>query len=133
MFDKKKKTKIKTKVLVVEDDSLLLQVLIEGLKSEGFEVVGEENGLKAVSHIEKFMPDVILLDLILPGLDGFAILKELKSNKETDKIPVIVVSNLSSISDVKAAKAVGAEEYFIKSNTQMDEIVKFIKSKHYGK
>jgi len=128
MFDKKKKKKI----LVVEDDALLSQVLNKSLIEEGFEVLIIENGLKAFDATKKFKPDIVLLDLILQGLDGFAVLKKLKSEKSTKKIPVVIISNLSAVSDVKSAQVLGAEMYFIKSNTQLEKIIKFVKSRLHG-
>lgn len=70
-----------------------------------------------------------MLDLILPGLDGFEILKQIRADKELKNIPVFVVSNLGSVSDVKSAKALAADEYFIKANTEVDSIIKAINKK----
>lgn len=128
MFDKKEKKK----VLIVEDDALLSQVLNKNLIDEGFELLIVENGLEVFDAAEKFKPDIILLDLILPGLDGFAVLKKLKSEESTKKIPVAIISNLSSASDVKSARVLGAETYFIKANIQLEKIIKFVKSKLHG-
>lgn len=126
MADKKKK------VLVVEDDALLLQVLGDKLLAEGYEILGVMNGLKVIAEVEKFNPDIILLDLILPGLDGFEVLKQLKEDTKTKNIPVAIISNLSEVSDVKSVRALGADEYFIKANTQLEKIVKYIKKKIHG-
>lgn len=123
MFEKKPKKK----VLIVEDDALLSQILMEEFEATGFKIASVSDGLKAFEVTREFKPDVILLDLILPGIDGFAILKSLKSEEETKDIPVVVISNLSSISDIKSTKALGAEEYFIKSNVMLKKIIDFIK------
>jgi DNA-binding response OmpR family regulator len=128
MFGAKKKAPGK-KVLIVEDDSLLAKVLSESFLTEKFQVATADNGLNVAEAVKIFSPDIILLDLIIPGLDGFAVLKQLKSDAKTKDIPVAVISNLGDVGDVKSTKALGADEYFIKSNTAMDKIVKYVKDK----
>lgn len=123
-FGSKKNTK---KVLVVEDDSLLSKILSEALRREKFKVAAVDNGLHVQETAELFSPDIILLDLIIPGLDGFAVLKGLKAGEKTKKIPVAVLSNLGDAGDVKSTMALGADRYFIKSNTEMEKIVQYIK------
>lgn len=127
MFGKKKKEA--RKVLIVEDDSLLLKVLSTGFIAEKFEVATVENGLEVMEAVKKFSPNIILLDLIIPGIDGFAVLKELKEDDDTKNIPVVIISNLGSEADIKATKALGADEYFIKANTELEKIINFIKAK----
>lgn len=122
----KKKSK---KILLVEDDALLAQVLATALKNENFEVVIIPDGLEALDTAGKIRPSLILLDLILPGIDGFAVLKELKEDNKTSDIPVVVISNLDSVSDIKSTKVLGADKYFLKADSNLDEIVKFVKSK----
>ena len=125
MFGKKSKGK----VMVVEDDALLSQVLSKGFVSEGFEVAVVGNGLEALDLVTKFKPGMIFLDLMLPGIDGFEVLKRLKEDDTTSQIPVVIMSNLDQVADVKSAKVLGAEEYFIKANTQLDKIIGFAKDR----
>ena len=125
----KKKNTSKKKILSIEDDALLAKVLLEGLMLEGYEAVNVNNGLVALDETKKIKPDLILLDLVLPGLDGFEVLKQLKADTETKKIPVMIVSNLGTLADIKSVRALGAEEYFIKANSEMDEIFKVIKKR----
>lgn len=127
LFGKKKA--VAKKVLIVEDDSLLLKVLSERFMKDNFEVATVENGLEALDVVKKFHPDIIMLDLIIPGIDGFAVLKQLKADTETKNIPVAVLSNLEEVGDVKSVKALGAEEYFIKANTEMKQIVEYAKKR----
>ncbi|PIT88702.1 MAG: response regulator [Candidatus Magasanikbacteria bacterium CG10_big_fil_rev_8_21_14_0_10_36_32] len=122
MFGKNKKIK---NVLIVEDDALLSQVLGKAFSAAGFDVTGLTEGINVVSTTKKIKPAAILLDLVLPGLDGFTVLKNLKSDKATASIPVIVISNLGEAADIKSVMALGAVEYFIKANTQMEKIIKF--------
>lgn len=117
------------KVLIVEDDALLSKVLSESFLAEKFEVAVVDNGLNVIESVRSFSPDVVLLDLIIPGLDGFGVLKELKSDKRTADIPVAVISNLGDVGDIKSTKALGADEYFIKSNTEMEKIINYVKKK----
>lgn len=127
MFGKNIATSKKAKlIMIIEDDALLAQVLEEEFIREKFDVISIADGSLALDAIKENHPDLILLDLILPGLDGFAILKHLKSDLKTKDIPVIVISNLQVESDVKSAKSLGAEEYLIKSNTAIEEIIKSV-------
>ena len=121
--------KVVKKVMVVEDDALLAQVLATTLKKENFEVIVVADGLEALETAKKMHPSIILLDLILSGIDGFEVLKKLKGESKTAHIPVAVISNLDSVSDVRSTKVLGAEKFFVKANTKLDEIVKFVKSK----
>lgn len=125
----KKKNTDKQKILSIEDDALLAKVLVEGLTLEGFEAINVNNGLIALEETKKIKPDLILLDLILPGLDGFEVLKQLKADNATKKIPVMIVSNLGTLADIKSVRALGAEEYFIKANSEMEEIFKIVKKR----
>jgi DNA-binding response OmpR family regulator len=126
LFSKKNKIK---KVLVVEDDAMLSMVLAESLKAEKFKVLVVADGSLVFDEVIKFLPNIILLDLILPGIDGFAVLKQLKDDTKTANIPVVVVSNLDQASDVKAVKALGADQYFLKATTKVDVIIDYVKDK----
>jgi len=117
------------KVLIVEDDALLAKVLSQGFLTEKFYVATVGNGLEVAEAAKNFSPDVILLDLILPGLDGFEVLKRLKANEQTKEIPVAIISNLEEAGDVKSTRALGAEQYFVKANTEMKAIIDYVKSK----
>lgn len=129
VFGGKKSVK---KVLIIEDDSLLSKVLSQVFLREKFKTIVVDNGLNVAEAVKDFSPDIILLDLVLPGLDGFAVLKQLKSDTKTEKIPVAVISNLGDEGDVKSTKALGADEYFIKANTEMEKIVRYVKNKLKG-
>ncbi len=121
------KQKNKKKVLIVEDDALLAQVLLDKFGREEFETMNVVNGLDVQAKTTQFKPAIILLDLILPGLDGFEVLKLLKADELTKNIPVVVISNLGEESDVRSAKALGAEDYFIKANISLDKLLEKVK------
>ena len=126
LFTKKGVTK---KILVVEDDAMLSMVLAESLKAVKFKVVVVTDGSLVFDEVIKFSPDLVLLDLILPGLDGFSVLKQLKDDSKTADIPVVVVSNLDSVSDVKSVKALGADQYFLKATTKIEVIIEYVKDR----
>jgi len=124
----KKNTSAK-RIVIVEDDALLLTVISDAFAREGYEIATVVNGLKVEETVSKFSPDCILLDLIIPGIDGFAVLKALKSKPETEKIPVVILSNLGDEGDIRSGKALGADEYFIKANIEMKKIVAYVKKR----
>lgn len=119
----------KRSVLLVEDDALLAGILTTRLKEEGIGVTIESNGLNVVALAAEQKPRMILLDLVIPGIDGFDVLRQLKAKDSTKDIPVIVISNLGQAADMKSAKALGAEEYFIKAQTELEQIVGYVKEK----
>ena len=112
------------KVLVVEDDVDLLNVLTDRLGVSNYEVMTAKDGEQAVSLILDKKPDLILLDLLLPKLDGFQVLERIRrypDNKISD-IKVIVLSNLWSDKDILRAQALKIDEYYVKANTNLDEV-----------
>jgi CheY-like chemotaxis protein len=113
-------------ILVVEDDQFLAKVYQTKLKKEGYNVFIALDGEEALSHIKKQKPALILLDLILPKMDGFEVLEKLKNDESTKKIPVIILSNLGQDDDIERGKKLGAEDYFVKANTSLAEILKKI-------
>lgn len=115
------------KILVIEDDKFLRELLVGKLKKEGYataEAVDGEGGLDAT---KKDPPHLIMLDLVLPGADGFEILQNLKNNPDSSKIPVIVLSNLGSREDIDRALSLGAKEFLVKAHHTPQEIVDTIK------
>ncbi|MFC1612248.1 PleD family two-component system response regulator [Patescibacteria group bacterium] len=125
IFGRNEKTK--QRILLVEDDKMLLKVLSKQLKKAGFEVIEIKNGLRVVGAAKKFLPQLILLDLILPGLDGFAVLKQLKADPVLKKIPVIVLSNLEEPADVKSARILGSTKYILKATANIKDIINEVK------
>jgi len=121
--------KKKKKILVVEDDALLAKALMASIEVEGFDALNVVNGLMVLDEVKRYQPNIILLDLMLPGLDGFEVLRQLKADDKTKSIPVFVISNLGGQSDIKSAKVLGAEEYFIKANSEIEKIIEKVKKK----
>lgn len=114
-------------ILIVEDDEVLLRALYLEFKGAGFNISSATDGETAIGVAERIKPDLILLDLIIPRKDGFEVLKTLKDNTELKKIPVIILSNLGDDEDIKRTKDMGAVDYFIKSDTNLDVLLKKIK------
>lgn len=121
------------KILVVEDERSLQKALTDALVKEGMEVVNALDGEIGLSLAKKEMPDLILLDLILPKIDGFEVLKQLKADATTVKIPVVVLTNLENSGDVERVLALGATNYLVKSNYELEEIVQKVKNVLAGK
>lgn len=117
----------KIKVMVVEDEEILLTALSEELKQEGFEVVGAKDGVEGVEKSVSEKPDMILLDLVMPRLDGIGALTQIKENPETKDIPVVILTNLSDYDKISDALSLGAMDYLVKANYRLEELVNKIK------
>lgn len=116
------------KILIVEDDTFLKNLESSKFNREGFEVLPASSSEDVDRILTETIPDIILLDLVLPGLDGFGILKKLKTDEKTKNVPVIIFSNLSDEKDVIKAKESGATEFIVKANFTLDEIAQKIKT-----
>ena len=117
------------KVLIIEDDVAMRDIVNHKLTSHGFIVKEAEDGMRGLDLIVKEKPDLIMLDLMLPELDGFGVLENLrKSNDETIKnIPVIILSNLWSNKDILRAKDLSVQAYMVKAYFTTEEIYKKVK------
>lgn len=115
------------KILIVEDDKFLRELLSRKLQEEKMDIVQAIDGEEGLKKAEEELPDLILLDLILPGINGFEVLKKLKENPKTANISVIVLSNLGQKEDVERALTLGAKDYLIKANFTLEEIFDKIK------
>jgi len=120
-----KETKIK--VLIVEDDRFLRELLIRKLEGQGFIISTAVEGKEALSKAKEELPQLILLDLILPGIDGFEVLKQIKEDSQINKIPVIILSNLGQQEEVEKGLKLGAADYLVKAHFTPDEIIGKIK------
>ena len=117
----------KKKILILEDEKPLAHALLLKLVHEGFEVITSESGEVGVSLLEKEKFDLVITDLILPGVDGFGVLEMMQTKKLN--VPVIVITNLNQEEDKKRAHDLGAVDFFVKSNSTLSEIVEGIKKK----
>lgn len=112
----------KKTILIVEDDTMISAMYQTKLSAEGFEVLVADNGADGLKLAADNKPDLILLDVIMPQMDGFAVLSELKENVKTKKIPVVLLTNLSTEEDQQKGKELGAEEYIVKSSLTPDQV-----------
>lgn len=115
------------KILIIEDEPFLRRIVSDQLKENGYlveEAIDGEEGLKKIQE-RKF--DLILLDLLLPGMDGFEVLDRLKKEGMLSKIPVLILSNLGQKEEVEKGLALGAKDYLIKAHVTPEEIVAKIK------
>ncbi len=117
----------KTKILIVEDDTFLAGIYASKFEKEGFEVFLAVDGELAVKMGQKEKPDIVLLDILLPKLDGFEVLEKLKADNSTKQIPVILLINLGQKEDVDKGLKLGAADYLIKAHFMPSETVDKVK------
>ena len=115
------------KILFIEDEIALQKTFREFLEKKGFKIISALNGEDGFNLAKTQGPDLILLDLILPKMDGFQVLKALKERENTKNIPVIVLTNLEKIDDIDKALSSGATNYLIKTNYSLEELATKIK------
>lgn len=118
----KKKT-----ILLVEDDEFLAELYATKLSLEGFRILLATDGQKGLKLIQEKKPALVLLDILLPKMDGFEVLEALKGNPSTRSVPVILLTNLSQKSDVRRGLELGADDYLIKAHFMPSEVVAKIK------
>jgi DNA-binding response OmpR family regulator len=117
----------KAKLLIVEDDEFFIQAYVTKFAQEGIDVEVATDGGMALEKVKALNPALIILDLMIPVKDGFLVLEELQGNPATKSIPIIISSNLDQDASVKKGIALGAKDYFVKSNVSLDEVVKKVK------
>ena len=118
------------KILIAEDDEILGRVLKEEFEAEGYNVILVVNGSDAIKELKKDGLkdiDLVLLDLLMPVVDGFQVLEELQKNQALGSVSVIVLSNLGQDEEIKRAIKLGAMDYFVKSQHPISEVVEKVK------
>lgn len=115
------------KILIIEDDKFLRELITRKLQSENFEMVSAMDGESGLELAAKERPDIVLLDLILPGIDGFEVLSKIKGNEAISSIPVIILSNLGQKDDIEKGMNLGAVDYLVKAHFTPNEIVEKIR------
>ncbi|MBT4120783.1 MAG: response regulator [Candidatus Magasanikbacteria bacterium] len=113
----------KIHVLLVEDDTFLANIYKTKFDMEGFKVSVSENGEEGLADAKKKKPDIILLDILLPKMDGFTVLEKLKEDSGVKDIPVILLTNLGQKDDVSKGLEMGAVDYLIKAHFKPSEVV----------
>ena len=115
------------KILFIEDESTLQKTFGDILRKEGYEMISALNGEIGLRLAKEEKPDLILLDLVLPKVHGFEVLKKLKETPGTKDIPVIILTNLEEMEDVKEALELGATTYLVKTRYTLEEVIEKIK------
>lgn len=122
-------TSKKAKILIVEDDKYLLNIYETVFTKEGFEVQTAMNGEDGYRQATEFLPDVMLLDIMLPGgMNGLEVLKKLREAQSSKEVPVMIISNLSDDKTISEGMALGASGYFTKSQFNPDDVVKNVRT-----
>lgn len=114
-------------ILIIEDDKFLRELIAQKLIKEGYKTSEAIEGEEGLKKIQEEKPDLVLLDLILPGIDGFEVLSKVKTDPELTKIPVIILSNLGQKEEIERGLKLGARDYLVKANFTLSEIIKKIK------
>ena len=114
-------------ILIIEDDTFLSNIYKTKFDMEGFKISTSENGKVGLADVKKKKPDIILLDILLPKMDGFAVLEALKADAEVKNIPVILLTNLGQKDDVEKGLELGAVDYLIKAHFKPSEVVDKVK------
>ena len=118
----------KKRILLIEDETDLVELYKLKLEEAGYELKTATKGYEGLELAKKEEPQLILLDIILPQMDGFAVLKELKSDKATQHIPIILLTNLGQKTDIEKGQKLGADDYLVKANLTPTQIIAKIKS-----
>jgi len=116
----------KKRILIVDDEEHIRDLISEMLKFHGYEVISAQDGFEALNKVKNEKVDLILLDIKLPGLDGYEVFKMLLGNKKTKNIPVIVLSASDVLGDINRFMSLGAKDYILKSR-DVEEWLKKIK------
>ena len=113
----------KKTILWVEDDKLIASILGKKFAATDFNLVHANSGTEALELLKTTTPDIFILDLMLPGIDGFEVLQKIRMEKQYASTPAIVLSNLSKQGDFEKAKKLGATKFMVKASSPLDQIV----------
>jgi len=113
----------KIKVLIVEDDQALVGILKQALRASQFDIVVAGSAQEGLDQVLAQKPQVVVLDLLLPGQTGFELLKKIKGRTDIKNIPVVILSNLGQAEEVRAGLKLGADSYLVKADFTIDEVV----------
>ncbi|HTW96713.1 MAG TPA: response regulator [Candidatus Methylomirabilis sp.] len=117
------------KILIAEDDLMLLDIMAERLSQENFEVIKAKDGEEALALALKLRPDLILLDILMPKMDGVTMLKKLREDKKSLATPVIILTNVGYGQQIEEALKHGVQDFLVKTNWKLEDVVEKIKQK----
>ena len=116
------------KILVAEDDALLSQLLVKRLQEEGFDTRAAFDGAAAISQVQTWHPDLLLLDILMPVKNGYEVLESIRADNAVASTVVVIVSNLGATEDIERAKSFGVKEFIKKADTTPGAIAQKVKS-----
>ena len=115
-------------IMIIEDDKFLSSLMKARLEKDGFTVVQAFDGEEAIEFFKQQVPDLVILDLIMPRITGFEVLQTIAINPQLERVPVVILSNLAQDSDIEKARQLGAKEYFVKVKISIDDLVGRVKN-----
>ena len=115
------------KILIIDDDPFILDMYVLKFKERGFDVESARDGQEGIKKAEDYKPDAILLDVVMPALDGFDVLEKIKNDPKMRSIKTILLTNLGQKEEVERGTALGADEYIIKAHFTPSEVVEKVK------
>ncbi|OGI25181.1 MAG: hypothetical protein A3J76_03220 [Candidatus Moranbacteria bacterium RBG_13_45_13] len=118
----------KKKILIVEDDKSLQNALVEMISQEGFDSESASDGEEALVKVRSYLPDLVLLDIILPKKNGYEVLEEIKKDEKLKAIPVLILTNLEEVDNVQKALDFGATTFMVKSDFSLKDVVEKIRA-----
>jgi CheY-like chemotaxis protein len=118
---------MKKKIIIIEDEKILANLLNKKLISEGYETLMAKDGKEGLEMIRKEMPDLVLLDIVMPEMDGFEVMEVIFKDKELKKIPIIIISNSGQPVELGRAKKLGAVDWLVKAEFDPKEVVDKVK------
>lgn len=119
--------KTKYKILIVEDDNLISSMYKSKFEADGFEIIIAVDGANGLELAKKEKPNIIMMDIIMPRMDGFSVLSKLKKTNQTKNIPVVMLTNLGTDEDKDKARKLGVVDYLVKANLTPAQISEKIK------
>ncbi len=115
------------KILIIEDDPLINKMYSEKLAREGFQTEIAQNGSDGLEKLKANPPDLVILDIMMPKMGGIEVIDEMKKDTRLEKIPIIVLSNLSESPDIERAKKRGIKDYLVKSDLDPEDVTNAVK------
>ena len=115
------------KIMIVEDNAWIARVWATRLANEGFDVVVAMSGEEAIEKVRTDRPDLILLDIMMPGMGGFEVCQRLKISRDTSAIPIIFLSGFGNLEERRRAAELGADGYFVKSDVKAEELLQALR------
>lgn len=126
-MEEKNKNKVKPTVLIVEDEESMRKILTDELEREGFTAIETKDGVEGLESALSNHPDIILIDILLPKLDGLEMLKKIREDKWGKDVPVLLLTNLGDMDKISEAVQIGITGYLVKSDWKLEDVVKKVR------